>query len=86
MTSPAKKHYQGMVKVQEGTVFANPKIDIKGKYMPLYMVTYKDNLLNCWNILILGQSAAKTFFIGNVQRLSLWRLKYLNRSTAQVSG
>ena len=31
LTSPAKKHYQGMVKVQEGTVFANPKIDIKGK-------------------------------------------------------
>lgn len=30
LTTPAKKHYQGMVKVQEGVVFENPKMDIKG--------------------------------------------------------
>jgi len=30
LTTPAKKHYQGMIKVQEGNVFKDPKIDAKG--------------------------------------------------------
>ena len=34
LTSAAKKHYQGMVKVQEGNVFKKPKPDVKGmEYM-----------------------------------------------------
>lgn len=63
LTSPAKKHYQGMVKVQEGNVFSKPKPDVKGIInMPRYIVICNDNLLNCWDIPHLGQSAAKTFF------------------------
>lgn len=30
LTTAAKKHYAGIVKVQEGNVFKNPKVDIKG--------------------------------------------------------
>jgi len=37
LTTPAKKHYQGMIKVQEGNVFKNPKIDTKGKILCPYI-------------------------------------------------
>lgn len=38
LTTPNKKHYQGQIKVQEGKVYKDPKLDVKGRYMPLYIV------------------------------------------------
>ena len=42
MTTSAKKHYQGMIKIQEGNIFKTPKIDIKGEfYAPIFSDKYK---------------------------------------------
>lgn len=40
LTTPAKKHYQGMIKVQEGNVFKVPKMDIKGYSYAHYIRNY----------------------------------------------
>ena len=40
LITPAKKHYQSAIRVQEGVYFDKPLFDIKGRLMPRYIVIY----------------------------------------------